>query len=198
MRSICVVGMDGTGKSTLVKRLHEWLGENESVVQYMGMKNWETKPAKYYFTNLERKKYFMVIGQYLSIVYELYKRVLKYSDSSKIIIFDRYVDERIISLHRDRKPWKSFLLKQFFRFAFSFLHRPSIVIYLTCDVNTSFGRKDDIDRPDVKQRFLDNKMEMDKLYLSKNDVLILNTNDLDANEVFEKVKQVVVKKGFNN
>lgn len=194
MKSICVVGMDGTGKSTLVKKLHQWLGEKESVIQYMGMKNWETGLAKYYFTNLEEKKYFVVIGTCFSIVYELYRRVLKYRNSKKTIIFDRYIDERIISLHKARKPWKRFLLKCFFRFAFLFFHRPSIMIYLTCDARTSFDRKDDINSQEVKQSFLESKKDMDEFYLSKPGVFVFNTNDMKADEVFEEVRHIVIKK----
>lgn len=46
--SVCITGVDGTGKSTVVRRLHDLLGNEKSVVQYMGMKSWETKAGEKY------------------------------------------------------------------------------------------------------------------------------------------------------
>ena len=42
IKSVAVLGVDGTGKSTVVRALQDYFGAERTVVQYMGLKDWET------------------------------------------------------------------------------------------------------------------------------------------------------------
>lgn len=196
MRSICVVGVDGTGKSTLVRKLSEWLGSEKSTVQYMGAKNWETDLAKYFYRDKEHVSFFVLVGRYGSLIYDFYKRIYKHKKQNKIIIFDRYINEQVLYLDRNKKSWKQYILKYVYRFVFCFMHKPSITIYLTCDFSISFARKDDINIDDDKNLFLKSKNVLDNYYLSKDGVIVLDTSTISSDEVFLKVKEIVNNEFF--
>mgnify|MGYP001025873205 CR=1 FL=1 len=167
--SICVCGVDGTGKSTIVKMIADMFENETSVVQYMGQKNWETRIAKFIAENPLKV---IRIVRPIAVIVEYYYRVYKHNGLKKIVIFDRYVDELMISLI-DAKGWKRRIVAKMYKFFLGnkFYH-PTITFYLTCDIEISLSRKDDIKSNDQIESLKKIKRKLDEYYINKETVVI--------------------------
>ena len=186
--SICIVGVDGTGKSTMVAKLHKALGEAGSCVQYMGGRLWETNIAKKYRSgNLPHGIKNSIMCR-LSLLYEMYHRVKKHRHCNKIIIFDRYVDEQILlreqKTHNIYDKFFVYIYKLFLRKLF---YQPDITFYLTCPLHTSIERKDDITSEETIERLNQNKKLLDAYYKSKPNVIIIDTADKSLEHTFQEI-----------
>lgn len=167
--SICVVGVDGTGKSTIVKMIAEMFGDDASVVQYMGQKNWETGFAKVF---AEHPLKVIRLVRPIAVIVEYYYRVYKHNGSKKIVIFDRYVDELMISL-RDETEWKRRIVAKIYKlFLGNRFYHPTVTFYLTCDVGISLCRKDDIESKEQIDALKKVKGKLDEYYMNEKNVVI--------------------------
>ncbi len=181
--SICVVGVDGTGKSTIVKMIADMFGNEAAVVQYMGQKNWETGIAKFF---AEHPLKVIRIVRPIAIIVEYYYRVYKHNGSKKIVIFDRYVDEVMISL-RDEVELKKRIAARIYKFFLGnrFYH-PTITFYLTCDVEISLSRKDDINSYEQIEVLKKMKGKLDEYYKKK--IIVINTGLNSTEDTLKIIK----------
>ncbi len=167
--SICVVGADGTGKSTIVRLVAEMFGKEVSVVQYMGQKNWETGIAKFF---AEHPLKMIRLVRPIAVIVEYYYRIYKHNGLKKVVIFDRYVDELIISL-RDEMKWKRRIVVGIYKlFLGNRFYHPTVTFYLTCDVEISLSRKDDIESDEQVEALKKIKGELDRYYMKEENVVI--------------------------
>ncbi len=167
--SICVVGVDGTGKSTIVRMVTEMFANNASVVQYMGQKNWETGFAKLF---AEHPLKIIRLVRPIAVIVEYYYRVYKHNGSKRVVIFDRYVDELIISL-RDEAEWKRRIVARIYKlFLGNRFYHPTVTFYLTCDVEISLCRKDDIESEEQIKALKKIKGKLDEYYINEKNVVI--------------------------
>ncbi len=180
MKSVCIAGVDGTGKTTIVNLLYDKIGHERSVVQYMGMKEWETEILKRLHS--EETKPTTKLGfvfERLLVIHELYHRVLKHRKSGKIIIFDRYSYEQCLIFKRD---WDKHRLRTIFYYPIFKLFlgllfpKPTVEVYLHCNEKVSLKRKDDIVTDEQIGSLRRSKIVMDRFYLNKNKVVSIDTS----------------------
>ena len=197
LKSICIVGVDGTGKSSLVQMLTKSLGEEDAVVQYMGLKDWETNMGKKFLTVKKKQGLYIYIMRILSIFVEMHHRVYKHRGGNKIVIFDRYVDERILSRQQSKKGSKSDVLNLIYKIFFLHLfYRPSLTFYLECPIECSVKRKDDIISEADIQNLRKNKFAYDAYYKGMKDVITIDTSTTGQEETLKIVLSECKKKGI--
>lgn len=191
MKSICVLGVDGTGKSTLVQMIFDALGAEKSVVQYMGSKRWETSFAR----NFHNSANTSLIGSFLcalSVVWDLYVRVYKHRFNNRIVIFDRYADEQFLNLNMGTNDSKNRFKKFFYTFWFKFFfYRPTVTFYLTCPADVSIARKDDIVTEDDVARLRERKTLFDDYYIGKPGVMTIETDKNSLEQVLSLVLEEI-------
>ena len=168
-RFIAITGVDGSGKSTIVKELNLIMGHNSDIV-YMGKKDWQTKIANYAF----EKKRFPSIINILILYFEFWYRYLKTFKNTKVIIFDRYPIEMYLTQTGIRKKVYYLLFNILFP-------KPSYTFYLHCPVKFSLNRKDDIE--DIEE-FKIRKKLYDKLYLQN---ISFDTSKLTKQQVLKNI-----------
>lgn len=168
-KSICVCGVDGTGKSTIVNLIADMFENETSVVQYMGQKNWETRIAKFF---AEHPLKIIRVVRPIAVIVEYYYRVYKHNGLKKIVIFDRYVDELTISFI-DAEGWKRRIVAGMYKFFLGnkFYH-PTVTFYLTCDIEISLSRKDDIKSTEQIDALKKIKKRLDEYYMNEETVVI--------------------------
>lgn len=174
-KTIAILGVDGSGKSTAVKSLEEVYGEISSFT-YMGYKDFEDG-------RIERLK-----GRRFStplivlLIYRCFwKRYLTAVKSSKLAIFDRYVHEIFIN-SGGRLRWVNTAL---YRYLFPM---PSKMVYLYCSVQESLKRKSDIADP---EEFSKMKKRFDDFFLNRKNVLSLNTEELSIKEITNRISEFI-------
>ncbi len=191
--SVCITGVDGTGKSTVVRRLHDLLGNEKSVVQYMGMKSWETKVGEKYLQR-EIHTYKDKIAYIYAQIRELRHRVYKHRGDSRLVIFDRYAHEQILQFDKSGLTWKNRPVKLLYQlFLSSFLYKPTLQIYLTCSIETSLARKEDIRGSGAAERLRQNKALLDKYYGEDANVFVIDTSGISE----EKTLGMILEKMEN-
>lgn len=192
LKSIAVLGVDGTGKSTIVKAIYERLGSKKSCIQYMGLKEWETKPAQMCLT----KPWAKLFGRFarLAVLYELKKRVYKHNHDKKIVIFDRYVDEQVLQFRKTKQNLLGTIMECLYKRVFGEnFYRPTMSFYMTCNLEVSIARKDDINSSQEIERLKINKTLMDGFYKKRNDVITIDTTSMSIDEtmdiIFKKIEE---------
>lgn len=181
-RTIAFIGVDGSGKSTAIKRLSDFLGD-KCVVQYMGFKDPETKYGIDYFDN---NRHISPIRRMKYIHNEMNYRYRKAKKSGRhLILFDRY-------------PWEAFdNSKGKYRIAFwllfkLFFPKPKAVVYFHCKESTSLDRKNDIE--DVNY-FNDMKKRFDHKYL-KHKFVTIDTDLVSVERSIDAVLDMIFKTGL--
>lgn len=193
MKSICILGVDGTGKSSLVKKIVETIGHDKAVVQYMGSKQWETKMAIYYHKPGKKTMIRSLLCS-LSVIFDMYYRVYKHVFKNKVIVFDRYVDELFINLEMEEGRARSRMKKKMYSFFFGkFFYRPSVTFYLTCPADISISRKDDIVTREDAAKLIDRKNIYDHFYKRKPSVITIDTGKNDLKQTLCTVMSAIDK-----
>lgn len=185
VQSICVIGVDGTGKSSIVEMLVSSLGEEKCVSQYMGMKLWETKLAKRFFAEEKRNVFYKLFRVYV-VIHELRYRVYKHRAEKRIIVFDRYADEQILYKKRNQNR-KNRMISLIYKFFLKdHFYQPTLVVYLFCDFACSLARKDDITSEEDISRLEQTKRLLDEYY-KENAALVIDTTDIGIDEVYHRI-----------
>lgn len=192
MKSICILGVDGTGKSTVISKLSNYFGDS-AVVQYMGLKNWETKIARFFYSNCSNNSIILWLRQLVHIL-ELYHRVYKWKKSDKIVIFDRYAYEQVLQYNKRRVSIKGKIMRTIMSIAYGkFFYKPTYTIYLKCDPDVSIKRKDDITTQEEIENFMKNKKIMDEYYTKQSDVVVLDTTSVSIDDTVGNILNIVGK-----
>lgn len=196
LKSIAVVGVDGTGKSTVVQSILDYFGGDKAVVQYMGLREWETPLAQKCYS---KKSAFWYRLARFATINELHHRVYKYKNDQRIVVFDRYVDEQILQFRKHRKTIFGYVGELLYKWSFGKrFYRPSLLFYMTCDLEVSIARKDDIQSEDDIRRLKQNKTLMDAFYKDRPGVFCIDTTKLTIEETLNEVISVIKeKKCFN-
>ncbi len=178
-KTIAIIGMDGTGKSTIVKSLKGIYGEKCKLI-YMGLKDFKiTKLSK--LVESKNNSFFAKVEKRFLLFFEMYRRYMEYRYSGKVLIFDRYVDDIFICSPKNAKKIDTFL----FKFLFP---KPKIKIYMYCKEEISFERKEDIED---KQLFRNIKEKFDNSYINDSRTFCISTDDSSKEETLNKVVEVI-------
>jgi thymidylate kinase len=170
--NICILGIDGTGKTSITNELKRILGENAEI-QYMGSKD--------YITGLAQKRLDLENGSkhaasrminLIAALIEIWYRVIRHWPSSKTIIYDRYAWERYIFLYGIERTFGKILYRALFP-------KPRHVFYLYCPAELSFSRKSDILD---KKEFIERKKCYDTEFMGDKHITAINTavNSMDS------------------
>lgn len=184
VKTICFVGVDGSGKSSTIELLRDQLGDKKVCVQYMGAKLWETKIGRKYHGHKIPHTWKNGVMFNLSLIYEMYYRVLKHHGEDKIVFFDRYVDELVIYRESGNNKIIAALYHIFFRWLFP---RPEATFYFTCPIEISVKRKDDLSSEMAIGRLERNKKLLDGYYCKKKGVCVIDTSVLEQQRVVELI-----------
>lgn len=185
-KSICIVGMDGTGKSSIVNSIKERLQMEHNVrIQYMGCRNWEMS-----FLKDDRNSAI----QRLLLPFEMYYRIEKYNNYYDLLVFDRYIDEQLITL-KVNGTYKDWILYCYYFIMYLPFRKPDLNIYLCCDVETSISRKNDITSEQVSH-FKEVKKNMDLHYNNKKNTLVLKTDEISLEEEFQLIFSELKKRNI--
>lgn len=184
-KSISIVGVDGAGKSSIIEKLGQTLGEEKVCVQYMGARLWETSFAKKYHENKSKHTIISPLLVIVSFIYEMFHRVNKYKGCGKLVVFDRYVDEQIL-LRKGKAGFKKelqyFIFKLFLGVVF---HKPNLYFYLTCPIEVSVSRKNDITTEKEIEGLKSNKTMLDGYYLHHINTTVIDTSKYSQGETLD-------------
>lgn len=176
-KSICILGVDGTGKSSATAALKKYIGQTAEI-QYMGLHSYLTRYARMrYGMGNQSKGRFSVLKNFIALYIEMWYRIIRHWPHPKIIIYDRYTWEFIIPLKGIKKIAAKLLYKTFFP-------KPRYAFYLYCPVEVSLSRKNDID--DVAG-FIDMKNSYDAAFLNSRKIISIDTSINDINDVIKKI-----------
>lgn len=187
--SVAVVGVDGTGKSTLVESLGRYYGDR-AYVQYMGFRSHTTLPARLFelahgLHPLFRRLHLYTILYMLSSWHEMRHRLrCAFRQKDKLILLDRYAWEA------NDNAVSPFAL----RLSDFLFHRhfpsPGGLIYLHCPVEQSLQRKDDI--LDIEW-FVKMKEKTDRNYMDRPDTLTIDTSANTPEQVMSMAVEYIDK-----
>lgn len=187
--SVAVVGVDGTGKSTLVESLGRHYGARAHV-QYMGFHSYTTLPARlfnrmYKLYPLLRRLHLYTTLFMLTSWYEMRRRLrCAYRQEDKLILFDRYCWE---ANDNADSPFALRLSDFLFHRHFP---SPTGVIYLHCPIGISLQRKDDILD---KKWFVKMKEKTDRNYMDRPDTLAIDTSANTPEQVMSMAVEYIDK-----
>lgn len=182
--SVAIIGMDGTGKSSVIEKLKMYYGDR-CFCQYMGFKNFTTNLGKIFGEKCNKKMldklpHLGLIIYYIAMYIEMIKRIkIAKKTKREIIIYDRYAWETFIN--------STSLFNQLFSWIFfkKLFPDPTAIVYLHCKPETSFARKKDILN---QEEFILMKRKNDDYF--KNDSSIL-TIDTDLNDE-QNTKKIII------
>lgn len=176
-KTIAILGVDGSGKSTAVENLSKIYGDACSIT-YMGFTRFEDPRID----RLNNKRF--GYPRILILVYLCFwKRYLRALQSGEFAIFDRYVHEVFINMKRGW--WYNEVSRVLYKYLFPM---PQKIVYLFCDAELSLKRKSDIKNPEV---FMAMKKRFDDYFLNKKNVLCLDSGVLSPSEITEKIRELI-------
>ena len=193
--SICVAGVDGTGKSSTIDMLKEQLGEDCVCVQYMGARLWETSVAqKYIGASVLPKcnKIKMEVMRIYALIYEMYYRVYKHRKTDKIVVFDRYASEQSIFREANSKGIFGKTASFFYTFFLLWLFpKPDLTFYLECPIEVSISRKTDINSKEEIEGLKRNKKLLDDFYENRHKVIVFDTSKDGQQLITQKIIGII-------
>ena len=175
---IAIVGIDGSGKSTLIDRL-----KVESTHFYSNVKN--SKKTK---TIDKKSKKFasefnFLVGTFLKIYLPNLFNVLKFKFfGNRNLIYDRYTYDYLILLKRKRSFFRDILYVLFYYFP-----KPTLLVCLKVDPEVALKRKKEFDVNYLKNR----QEELFKIInkVSINELKIFDSS-INVNQPYEFLKEV--------
>lgn len=197
-KSICIAGVDGTGKSSTIDMIVDRLGKENVSIQYMGSRLWETSKAKKYLENEPPsglKKPFWIFMRVYAQIKEMYHRVRKHNNTSKLVVFDRYAYEKAVfdrTFASNTIQWMVAVVDMIF--LEWFFPAPDYTFYLTCPLEVSISRKLDINTEEDINGLRINKDSLDNYYKNKKNVLVLDTSINTQEMIVSKILEMVTIK----
>ena len=177
-KTIAILGVDGSGKSTAVKNLKNEYGDKCSVT-YMGNTRFEDSRIE----SLKKRRFSRPLVLFLT--YRCYKkRYRKGVSGGEFAIFDRYVHEIFINAGMG---WYNKINIFLYKYCFP---RPNKIVYLYCSEEASLRRKNDIPDPDI---FIAMKKRFDNYFLHKQGILSLDTERLSPDEITKEISNLINK-----
>jgi thymidylate kinase len=177
---ICVLGLDGTGKSTLVEGIHRALARKPGR-QYMGEKSWETRAAAWALTDRgSRRGPWTRLLAPLILYGEMWYRYLHASARAGVVVFDRYPAELFLR----RKGPRRLIYRLLFNTLFP---QPRHRFYLTCSIGTCASRKEDLREPEIEARLAVRKRQFDHYFSRRSGVVVIDTELVDREEALRAV-----------
>ena len=187
-KSVCIVGIDGTGKSSAVKNLQKKIGKGKAVIQYMGAKQWESNLGVKYFVKKNYKGPLKPLIWVVSYIYEMYYRYYKHQSEGKIVIFDRYAYEHALFRDNVERGFKGIIFNFIFKCAFLWFYpNPNKTFYLFCPLDVSLGRKSDITTEEEISNLKRNKLILDNFYKKRKDVILIDTTKINEDQVVTSI-----------
>ena len=139
---IAVVGIDGSGKSTLIDKVGF-----KSFHFYELVRNSSKKRV---VTNKKYYKLRFFVGTILKIYLPNLLKYVKYKFfSESLVVFDRYSYDYLISLRKEKSIYNTILYHMFY-----FFPSPDLVIFLKVSPEVAFERKKEFD-----VKYLDNRQK---------------------------------------
>lgn len=175
-KTIAILGVDGTGKSSVINEIKTKLGDS-CIVQYMGYRSFGDKRIE----QIEARPHGLIQTLVLKwLIYKSYiRRYREAKKKNKIVIFDRYVHEIYINSF----GLASFINKLVYKYLYP---NPNFVIYLHCPAEISLARKDDI--PD-KEVFKSMKTRFDSVFIGRKKCLCLDSYKYSS----EQLADIIIK-----
>ena len=176
-KSICILGVDGTGKTSLTTALKEYFGQSADI-QYMGLHSCETSYARSrYNTENHRYEFLSVLKNFAALYLEMWYRIVCHWPTRKIIIYDRYSWEIMLKYKGVKRTITKLFLKTLFP-------KPKYVFYLYCPVEISLSRKNDIESI---VEFRDTKKEYDLNFMHSKKIISIDTGSTDLAALMEQI-----------
>lgn len=175
-KTIAILGVDGSGKSTAVENVSKYYGE-QCTVTYMGYTRFEDPKI----SQLEGRRFATPFIEF-RIYRCFWRRYFKGKKAKQIAIFDRYVHEIFINAGKGKYDRLRILL---YKYLFPM---PSLLVYLHCPAEVSLRRKSDIPDPDV---FMAMKKRFDNYFLGQKNVLCLDSGVLTPEEIADKICEYI-------
>jgi thymidylate kinase len=154
---VCFAGVDGSGKTTVAKALHESLGEAGISSHYMwcgwrGFESWLFKPVAAPTKNALIRRgdearvasahtrvpffdYFMWLDYFVRV----YPAVVISLIRNDVLVVDRYVYDVMLGLSKNDNKSNRFMIKLLKLFP-----QPSVVFFIDVPIELAYARKDDI------------------------------------------------------
>lgn len=178
---IAFLGVDGSGKSTVIKEFTQNVSSDWSEVRYIHFRpNLFQKDIT--DTPITKPHEGKSRGLFMSIIKILYfiaeyniAFILNCFKPNQLIIYDRYCYDIIA----DPKRTKFTLPSRFSNFMINFIPTPDLVYYMYAPIDILYDRKKEIDKSDLKQihekyLFLS---KINKFYEINTNVPLVNTMD---------------------
>lgn len=183
--NIAFVGLDGAGKSSAIENLNKVFC-NSSFIEYMGLRDFSFKLLDRIIAKenngMKINKTERILRLFLLYI-DMLKRYFRRRFKSKIILFDRYVNDYHINSYGKMKIIYKFLFLWLFP-------KTKKTVYLYCDINTSLKRKNDIKNI---ESFTIMKKRYDKFFINKKRNVCIST-DLNT---LEETNTIIENYVFN-
>ncbi len=187
---VSFMGVDGSGKSTLIKKLKKKLKRNFKAIKYLHLRPYlilldksEVNKNPHKFE--ERSNFFsFIILFYWLIEYKIFFLFNK-RKKNQLIIFDRYVHDILI----DKTRYRHSLSPSFTRKILNFFPEPDLWIILNVSSSIAEKRKKELSKKELKRQI----KEYIKFAKMKKNSIILNTNENNSKNLLfleKKIKDI--------
>ena len=190
---IALMGVDGSGKSTLIEHLNKKLKK-----KYIKIQNLHLRPY-FFLTDTStvnsnphntKKKRLKIISFFIILVWLFMYRIFFFVNLKKknqLIIFDRYAHDLLI----DKVRYRFNLNKKITRFILKLFPKPNLWIFLNPPIKIIEKRKKELPTHELTRQ----SNEYQKLLKKEPNVLTINTNKKNAKNIsliIKKMKSIVV------
>lgn len=177
-KDMVFVGVDGSGKSTIINKISAELPER-TTVQYMGCRDYDNQKI-----SMENGGITNLFRVYVQMWKRYWKNRFQYG---KIILFDRWPYEIFIN----SSGYKRKIYRVLYRCLFP---KPKRMVYMYCSETCSFRRKDDITD---EQQFCKMKQRFDAFYLNQRNVIGFDTEKKGTEELYREIWKLIKEEYYD-